>query len=122
MSRFAYVADKIVTAQFAEQPFRHLYIEDLFNCEDFLGIINSREVNIAPVKSDEELITALHQNNFKEIEFPGITTDLKAYLKWHAKPDAERHSNQVTCEGVGVTMRLQAAQTDTLLAEACEFL
>jgi hypothetical protein len=121
MSRFAYIADKIVTAQFEEQPFRHLYIEDLFNYEDFLGIINSREVNIAPVKSDEELITALHQNNFKEIEFPGTTTDLNAYLKWHANPDAEGHSNQATCEGVGVTMRLQAVQKDTLLAEACEF-
>jgi hypothetical protein len=42
---------------------------------------------------------ALHRLNFREIPFPGTTTDLEAYLAWRADPSEASLRHEETCEG-----------------------
>jgi hypothetical protein len=121
MDRFDYIIDKIESAGFDQYPFRHVYIENLFNDEDFTEIIRSPEVDIGPVAGDEELLSELHRRNFNEIVFPGTTTDIAAYLKWHGNPAESRHDNQETCEGYGVALRLRKTTEGAILAAADAF-
>jgi hypothetical protein len=118
---FDYVLSKIDQAPFAEAPFHHVYIEHFFTRKHFASIVNSPEVNIRRVENDEELIFELHKHNFKEITFPGTTTDIAAYLKWRKNPATEKNLNQETTEGYGVTLRLQKAQEGTILHELLRF-
>jgi hypothetical protein len=116
-SRLAYVIDRIEAAPILRQPFPHLYIENLFTDGDFAELVRQPEIKVPPMASDEALIEALHRLNFKEITFPGTTTDLAAYLAWRADPSATNPRNEETCEGCGVVMRLQAFPRDTILEE-----
>lgn len=117
MNDFMYLADKIRNAKLERHPFEHLYIENFFSEEDFAEITKSPEVDLSPVGNDEELIQALYARSFKEIIFPGTTTNIEAYLKWHA----EKTPFGRLCEGYGVTMRLQKTTPDTILADAHAF-
>jgi hypothetical protein len=121
MENFDYILDKVRAAPFEVEPFRHIHIEGLFTEDHFEQIINAAEVNVSPVDSDEGLIAALHERNFKEIEFPGTTTDLASYLNWRRDSRNQKVLNQATCEGFGVAMRLQATRKGAILDDAVSF-
>lgn len=121
MENFDYILDKVRAAPFENEPFRHLHIEGLFTEDHFKRIVNAPEVNIPPVDSDEDLIDALHRQNFKEIDFPGTTTDLPAYLKWRKNPKSQKVLNQPTCEGFGVVMRLRKTLENSILDDTMSF-
>ena len=122
MSRFDYIARRMEQANFESVPFKHLYIENLFADEDFRQIVSSPEVGLPPVADDNELIEALHSNSFKEIEFPGTTTNIAAYLNWRRDPASFKvFNNRDICEGFGVTMRLQKTAPGSPLAEVTEY-
>ncbi len=118
VGRLDYIIDKIETAPFVDAPFRHIYIEDLFNAEDFAELISQPEIDVPVVDSDKALIDMLERRHFEVIGFPGTTTDKAAYLTWHADPAASNHSNKETCEGYGVVMRLRKTTPATILDEA----
>jgi len=113
--------DIITEADFRDDPFRHIYLENFFSERDFAEIINSPEVNIAAVESDEQLIAALHERHFNEIPFPGTTTDIPAYLRWHADRSSQENLNQKTCEGFGVTFRLLQTDAGSILREVGDY-
>lgn len=117
MNKFDYVLEKIATAVFRPDPFRHLYITDLFVREHFSEIVASPEVNIRAAQSDEDLISELHRMNFKEIEFAGTTTDIPTYLKWHKNPETEKNINRDTCDDFGVVFRLQHTNANSILTD-----
>ncbi len=119
---FSYVADRIIKASFASDPFRHVYIEQLFKPEDFRAITGAQEIRLKRARSDEELLEMLHQWHFKEIEFPGTTTNLEAYLAWRRDRQGATVLNNETCEGFGVAMRLQEAYQTPTLAQLIDFL
>src|SRR6185369_4536536 len=58
---------------------------------------------------------------FKEIGFPGTTTDLNKYLKWHKDRKGAKNSYVETCEGMGVTFRLQKTEPGSILREITDF-
>jgi len=121
MNKFDYILERIAIAAFRFDPFRHLYIPDLFLHEHFSEIIESPEVNIYQAQSDDELISALHRRNFKEIEFPGATTDIPTYLNWRKNPKMEKNINQETCDNFGVVLRLQQTDADLILTDITAF-
>jgi hypothetical protein len=121
MENFDYILDRIRRAGFEDFPFRRLHLEDLFTRDHFERIISSPEVNIPPAQSDEALIAALHDRNFKAIAFPGTTTDLASYLKWHGDPRSHGVLNEATCEGFGVVMRLSKTEANTILDDVLAF-
>ena len=121
MSKFSYIIDRVNDTDFTHSPFKHLYISDLFNEEHFAAITNAPEVKLPKVESDEDLISVLHENKFKEISFPGTTTDLPAYLRWHKAFKDGKETNNGLCDGFGVTMRLQETKEETILRDIADF-
>jgi hypothetical protein len=115
--RLDYIIDRIESAEFSEEPFKHLYIEDLLSAEDFDELVQSKEIFVPPAASDEALIAELERRSYKAIPFPGTTTDVAAYLDWHKKPSASKILNQETCEGYGVVLRLQKVRPGSILDE-----
>jgi hypothetical protein len=121
MSKFDYILDKIDTAPFDNDPFKHVYIENLFSSDHFAEITSLPEINVDPVETDEALFAALYKLNYKEIEFPGTTTNIKEYLNWHKKPFSDKPVDQRLCDGYGVTLRLQKATQGSILQELAQF-
>ncbi|MDR3408172.1 MAG: hypothetical protein P4L68_06725 [Methylovirgula sp.] len=119
---FSYVADRIVKAAFASDPFRHVYIDQLFKPDDFRAITGAPEIRLKRARSDEELLELLHQRHFKEIEFPGTTTNLAAYLAGRRDREGAALLNKETCEGFGVVMRLRETHQTPALAQLVDFL
>ena len=119
---FSYIAPKITAAPFRSEPFRHVYIEDLFEPIDFHALVNDPQIKLKDAHDDNDLINLLHAASFKEISFPGTTTDIRAYLAWHKDRTNSNVLNQDTCEGFGVTMRLQKARKNSIVQQLLRFL
>lgn len=115
VSRYDYILTRIAETPFTEVPFRHLHIADLLDAADFQALITAPEIAVPPVESDEALIAALHDLGYKEINFPGTTTDLSTYLDWHRERKRQSGVNSHYCEGFGVTLRLQRMADDSPL-------
>ncbi len=119
---FSYLANKFSSAPFSSDPFRHVYIADLFEPHHFRAIVNDPQIRVKAARNDEELIDLLHEAAFKEISFPGTTTDIGAYLGWHRDRANSKVLNHDTCEGFGVTMRLQSARENSVVEQLLAFL
>lgn len=119
-NRFAYLAEKIRTAPFVQEPFKHIHLEDFFTQEDFDAIVTAQEIALPPVDSDGALFDMLYDNGYKMVDFPGCITDRQAYIDWHSGGKSARHIH-TACEGFGVTVRLMDAQSP-ILQELIAFL
>ena len=121
MSQFDYILDKINSTPFSEEPFRHLYIEDFFEEDQFQEIVDAPEVKLKTVETDDQLIEELHGHNYKSITFPGTVRDVDTYLKWHKDRQNQKNLNQDTCEGFGITFRLQKTLGESILQDIANF-
>lgn len=104
MSKFDYLIEKIAKAEFQTEPFKHLYIENFFDEEDFKKITASSEISLGACQSDDDLFSRLFENNYKVISFPGCTTDYKEYIKKHSRGMSLK--SHTACESAGVVVRL----------------
>ena len=115
MGRFEYVLETIRNAPFRDDPFRHLYIENLFEPGDFEDIISTPQIRLPPMADDRALLAELQQRGFQILpDFAGTTKDVETYLRWHG----QRHAtsiNHETTDGFGVVLRL--TNHDDLLGE-----
>jgi len=104
---FEYLLSKIAQADFETVPFRHIYIRDFFEKQDFSQIVSSPEILIPSAESDEQLFNMMFERNYKIIDFPGCITSKDLYLKWHNEKNSHaRIYNNSSCEGFGITLRL----------------
>jgi len=115
--QFAYILDRIRDTPFSDTPFRHLEIDDLFRTDDFEAIVRSEDVAVNGASSDDELFKGLFAANYRIVHFPGCTEDYREYIQWHRRK-ATSHKINTSCEGYGVVLRLQSAQTDVMQAVA----
>jgi hypothetical protein len=121
MHNFGYLIAKILAADFVEDPFRHVYIEDFFDPQHFREIVTSPEVALRQTRDDQDLLHVLHDAGYEAITFPGTTTNLKEYVRWHKERDPKGHTNVETCEGFGVTLRLNRYQPESALGQLNTF-
>ena len=119
-SRFSYLVDKINESLYANEPFKHVYIENFFTNDDFREIITSNEISIPKASSDQELIKELREKGYKTIIFPGCITDVTQYIKWHSSKTKTTRTHSA-CEGFGMVMRLFEKRSNILI-ELEEFL
>lgn len=118
-SRFGYLIDKIQAADFTQEPFKHLYLDDFFSPADFAEITAQPEIAVAEASDDLDLFDTLFSSGYRIIPFPGCITNKSTYLKWHnGRGGSDHHS---ACEGFGMTLRLTDPQSD-LLRELSDFL
>lgn len=120
MSRFDFLIDKLNEAPFVETPFRHLHIEDLLPDDLFEELIKAPELALPPAANDDDLFDKLFDAGYKIVQFPGCTTDKKAYINWHASRNVDTRFHSA-CEGFGITLRLYSVKTD-IVRDLQEFL
>lgn len=122
MATFQYLLDKVRNAPFESVPFKHVYIRDFFSPEHFSRITQDQQIRLRPAKDDRDLINTLYEAGYKEINFPGTTTDVETYLAWHGSGERQKGMNNDNCEGFGVTMRLKKPQPGSFLADLDAFM
>ena len=111
--RFDYLIDKILQADFLEEPFKHLDIQDFLEPSDFESITCCAEIQIEKSSSDLELFDRLFALGYKMVPFPGaITNHLKYAL---GRQVEEELPNKTTCESAGVVLRLVKPVSETLV-------
>ena len=114
--------EKIETAPFETEPFRHLYIPNFLAREHFARIVSAPEIAVPGLKSDEQLFDSLFKRGYKIIDFPGCITNREAYIKWHGrKAQPQRGFNNSACKGFGITLRLLEAQSP-IMKELVQFM
>lgn len=114
-----YLADKILSAQFINEPFKHIYIEDFFSEEHFNEIIRSKQIVAPKVSTDAELIDKLEEVGYEAIKFPGCITNKNKYLSWLQEkkneiPKELQSWSNTACEGFGMVFRLKKLESDIL--------
>ena len=119
-SRFSYLLEKIYDASFYNDPFKHIYIENFFNDNDFKEIITSDEILTPIASSDTELIEGLKEKGYKVINFAGCITNQSQYIKWHSSK-AKTSRIKSSCEGFGMVFRLYDIKSK-ILTELNKFL
>ncbi|WP_013322312.1 hypothetical protein [Gloeothece verrucosa] len=112
VSQFTYLLDKIASAEFRQEPFKHLEIFDFLSEEHFNAVINASQIAIAKANDTKSLIDTLIEQGYEIIAFPGCTTSVKAYLKWLKGQSG--YTNVETCEGFGLAFRLKTPQNNIL--------
>ena len=103
---FDYLFDKIKNADFACEPFEHIYIENFFSDEHFKLLTEDPQIRVAPSKDPEELLLNLESHGWIPRPFGGCTTDKGAYLRWRNNP-TEGFENTNTAEGFGMVYKLE---------------
>lgn len=113
---------KIQQAEFISYPFKHLYIPDFFDQQDFLKIITSDSILLPPASHDEQLFALLKQAGYNDIVFPNCT-NLKTYIERRKTnaPVPDDHIWKDLIESTGVVLRLENP-VDSILAELNSFL
>ncbi len=112
LEKYNYLLDKIVSAKFCEDPFRHIEISDFLSAEHFNAVITSPQVAIPEAQDAENLINNLLQKGYEPISFPGCTTSVPHYLDW--LKGKSHHTNHIQCEGQGMALRLQSPQDESI--------
>jgi hypothetical protein len=115
---FDYLIEKIADAPLLESPFRHIEINSFFRDEDFEALLADPQIGLPTASSDEDLLDVLTEHGFAPVSFPGTTSDPVAYLEY--KRGLRNHSNDSTCERMGMTYRLEQP-TSPLLRTLEEF-
>lgn len=106
MGKFSYISEKIKNAEFNEDPFKHILIEDFLEQKHLDKILSDEQVHFDEVNTTEDLIDTLHRKSYKVQNFPGCTTDLNEYIN-HYNNDSFPHGRKGTpIESYGVTFRL----------------
>ena len=116
---FSYLLKKISDSPIINSPFQHIQINDLFEPEDFEQILNSSDIKLPPCNSDKALFDSLLKSAYRIIEFPGCTTDMNEYIKWHktksgVKKTTTSCSTNTSCESFGTVLRLTTPATDII--------
>lgn len=106
MSVFNYILEKIKLAKFIEEPFRHLYIQDLLSDEHFASLISDKQVHFDKLSSTREVISKLLNSGYKLQPFPGCISSIQAYLDQIENNKWIRNLHGNPIEATGVTFRL----------------
>lgn len=108
-SEFDYLITKISEAEFTNNPFQFLLLEDFLSEEHFNEITKAKEVDLQKKESTEELIDELLNTGYEVQNFPGCTTDIKDYLSCYNSNNWP--VDKGILEGFGLTFRLKKIET-----------
>ena len=103
-SEFSYLSEKVRTAEFGTEPYKHIYLEDFLSPEHFEMCTQAEQINLPPEKTTEALIERLQAEGYQIQEFPGCTTSVKHYLRCYKS--GKWPVDKKRLEGFGITFRL----------------
>lgn len=108
MQQYDYILEKIMDAEWTEEPFRHVYIEDFLSDEHFEMLTSWHKINLPAYEKSSHMLYDMKILGYEPVPFPGCTTDVNEYLRWY---DGQRvgitpsHAHGLI-EGFGLAMRL----------------
>ncbi|MBI3215259.1 MAG: hypothetical protein HYZ38_15635 [Mycobacterium sp.] len=108
---FEYLLEKLDSAEIADDPFPHVYIEDFIAPDDFAALIDSPDIKVAPAHDLDSLFANLDTAGYKPIEFPGCTKSRTEYAEWLQKSVKPKGIHDA-CEGMGMAMRCTKPASD----------
>lgn len=112
---FTYLLDKINEAEFVNDPFEFIYLENFLSDEHFELITKHEQIDFPEFKDIHEMISHLRNNNYAPVPFPGCTTDVNAYVRWYNHRDVAAPSHaKGLIEGFGIAYRIQEYQNPTI--------
>lgn len=106
MNSYSYIIDKINSASFFDDPFKHIYIEDFLSQEHLELLTSFEQIQLPKRNSTEDLISHLQKIGYKQQMFPGCTTSIKDYLNWYNNKQSDAFHNKEIVEGFGMAWRL----------------
>jgi len=109
---FDYLADRIRDAQFSDEPFRHIVVENFLSDAHFALVTGDPQVALAPASSSRALIHLLVDNGYKLKQFPGCTADVETYLAGNQIKPGTRDGEYL--EGFGLTFRLYDIRNEAI--------
>ncbi|WP_170330842.1 hypothetical protein [Ruegeria arenilitoris] len=101
---FDYLIEKIRSAEFESNPFKHLHIESFLSDEHFAAVVGASEIDTTAANTPEQLLDQLESVGYKAISFPGCVTSKAEYLKW-LEGESQKSVHKAT-EGFGMVLRL----------------
>ena len=79
---FAYLSDKIASAEFSTDPFNHIYVENFLSDEHLELLIASNQINLPCYESTKLLVESAIKHGWSIIEAPGCVSSLEEYLEY----------------------------------------
>ncbi len=117
--QFDYLLEKIESAPFGVDPFRHITIDSFFTDAHFSAIVGDRRITLPRAGTTKELISQLVDLGYFVQSFPGCIESIEDYLVFHSDPakinrDLVNGLGRDILEGYGITMRLDAGKSGFL--------
>lgn len=100
---YAYILEKINTAEFIEEPYLHIEIENIFNEKHKKELIKDKQIFFDSHSNLDDLFDTLKSNNYVPVPFPGATTKKEFYVK-HL---TEKYNNKGITDSIGMVFRLK---------------
>ncbi len=102
--RFDYLIDKIRSAPFVEEPFRHIRIDEFLSPGHFAALTRDPQIAFPPMRDAHTLLGHLQASGYRVIPFPGCVQSPREYLDWLEGRNATRV--HAATEGFGIVYRL----------------
>ena len=103
---FEYLLEKINKAEFENEPFSHLYIENFFKKEHFERIVSCDQIHFEESKTTVDVIKNLSEKGYNVQSFPGCTTSVHEYLQKYNQNSFEKNRKGNPVSSYGITFRL----------------
>ena len=111
--RFVYLYDRIRDAEFRDDPFPHLHLDDFLSEEHLDAVLAAKEVALPPADDLDELFERLDEAKYERIDFPGCARSKEEYVAWLADGAGSADTNP-NCEAQGLAFRLGEAGTEII--------
>ena len=102
---FRYLAEKLLVAEFQQDPFPHLLVEDYLSPEHFDLITSDPQIRLPAHRSSESLIADLMDRDYEVQHFPGCFDHVPDYLRYISDGTLPEQTRPVG--GAGLALRLE---------------
>ena len=107
-SEFNYLSEKILGAEFTDDPFPHLEIENFLSKEHLNIVVNDRQIHFEEQTDNINLLKTLQDKKYIIQQFPGCCTDPQDYLNRLEKDIWPQDIKGTPIESYGITFRLSS--------------
>ncbi|WP_051574561.1 hypothetical protein [Mycobacterium sp. URHB0044] len=113
MPDFTYLLDKFEAAEIPNDPFPHVYIDNLLSEADFAAVVQSPDVTLPQAANVDAMFSSLDAASYQPIEFPGCTKSRQEYVQW-LETAVKPKNTHAACEGKGMALRCATPQSDAV--------
>jgi hypothetical protein len=114
MSEFSYISDKILSAEFINDPFPHLEIENFLSEGHLSMVLDDKQIHFEEQVDNINLLQTLLNKKYEIQNFPGCCTDPWDYLCRLENDEWPQDIKGTPIESYGITFRLSSYKNDDI--------